>query len=322
MKIRLFKGFLVLFLITILFFPMQAYQGARHGLLLWFHNILPSLLPFIILSGILIDLRIADRISKFLYPVLGKLFGISPNACYPIVMGFLSGIPMGAKSTADITVQNAISKEEGNFLVPLCNNLSPMFIMGYIAISQLKLPRIKYVLFVAIYGSSIISALLYRFICRHRRHRTKTLHMEPVQSCCESKKEIPVFSFAMVDHSISNGFEVVTKIGGYIILFSILAQFIGVSSICTGWCKGVMMGILEITTGINQICGSQIPMNMKIVLVSVLSSFGGIASIAQTKSVLGDTGLSMKSYVTVKLLSAFIAFLLAQLYVTFVYLPI
>src|SRR5690606_40807494 len=54
------------------------------------------------------------------------------------------GIPMGAKSTSDLTAQNKIQISEGNFLISMCNNASPMFIIGYIAISQLKLPRIKY----------------------------------------------------------------------------------------------------------------------------------------------------------------------------------
>jgi hypothetical protein len=124
------------------------------------------------------------------------------------------------------------------------------------------------------------------------------------------------FTFDLLDSSIMNGFEIVTKIGGYIILFSILAQIIKEIGPETSFLKAFLMGILEITTGINQICNSKLDSNTKIVLVSVITSFGGFSGIAQTKSVLGDTRLSIRSYLIVKMMSAAISFLLALLYVT------
>jgi hypothetical protein len=81
--------------------------------------------------------------------------------------------------------------------------------------------------------------------------------------------------------------------------------------------KAFFMGILEITTGINQICNANIDIQTKIVLVAVLTSFGGFSGMAQTKSVIGDTRLSMMFYFAVKLASAAAAGLLALLYVSF-----
>jgi hypothetical protein len=118
-----------------------------------------------------------------------------------------------------------------------------------------------------------------------------------------------------MDKSIMNGFEVVTKIGGYIILFSILAQIINEIGLNYALFKAIVMGILEITTGIDQICKIRMDNNIKIVLVSVLTSFGGLSGLAQTKSVLGESRLSIKTYLLVKLLCAFIAMLLSVLYV-------
>ena len=105
-----------------------------------------------------------------------------------------------------------------------------------------------------------------------------------------------------------NGFEIITKVGGYIILFSILAQLLNEIAPGNGIFKTFLMGLLEITTGINQICKLTINNKIKIVLVALLTSFGGLSGIAQTKSVLGDTRLSMKSYIIVKLLAGIISF--------------
>lgn len=316
-KNRFMKGFVLLFLIAMILFPYASYQGASSGLLLWFHNVLPTLLPFIIISNLMIHLNITKQISRIFYPFLGKVFHVSCDGCYPILIGFLSGIPMGAKSVADLVSEHKINREEGGFLLTMCNNASPMFIIGYIAISQLKLPLIKYALFAILYGSAIISALLYRSINKKPPRNATNLYLENNNIAHVQKEKLPTkFSFDILDNSIMNGFDVVTKIGGYIILFSILAQIVNVIVPSIGFLKAFLMGILEITTGINQICNTSINPATKIVLVAVLTSFGGLSGMAQTKSVLGDTRLSMKSYFTVKLINVLVTFLLSLSYVT------
>jgi sporulation integral membrane protein YlbJ len=313
---KIMKGFVLLFLIAMLLFPAASFQGASSGLLLWFHNVLPNLLPFIIISNLIIRLNITQKLSKVFYPVLGRLLHISCEGCYPIVIGFLSGIPMGAKSTADLIAENRIHKKEGQFLFSMCNNASPMFIIGYIAITQLKLPHIKYALFGIIYGSAILSALIYRFFSNSFSKKDTNSSISPVTSN-NIKSSSKRFTFDILDSSIMNGFEIVTKIGGYIILFSILAQIIKEIGPDNGFFKAFFMGIFEITTGINQVCNTNADINTKIVLVSVLTSFGGFSGVAQTKSVLGDSRLSMNSYIMVKLISAAISLLLALLYVRY-----
>ena len=312
------KGLILLFMILMLIFPHATFQGASIGLLLWFHNVLPNLLPCVILSNLMVQLNITKLISKVFHPFLGKVFRVSLEGCYPIAIGFLSGIPMGAKSTADQLRQHKITRAEGQFLISLCNNASPMFIIGYIAITQLKLPQIKYTLFAIIYSSAILGAVLMRFLMRRYETKgncTNNLKAAQIEQSQDASSSSLRFSFALLDQSIMNGFEVVTRIGGYIILFSILAQIIQTVGPEVGTYKAFLMGLFEITTGISQICKSNLDMGIKIVLVTVLTTFGGFSGIAQTKSVLGNQGLSIKSYILVKLLSTGISFALTYLYV-------
>lgn len=316
LKNKLLKGLILLFFILMFIFPYASYKGARSGLMLWFINILPTLLPFIIISNLIIRINLAEKISNVLYPFIGKLFRVSPNGCYPILVGFLTGLPMGAKVTADLVEKDKIDQKEGGFLLSMCNNASPVFIMSYIAINQLKMPKIRFYLFLIIFGSSIIGSVIYR---AYKNRHDKRLHI-----CSDTYNLAPSpsrdyrsekFSFDIMDKSIMNGFEVVTKIGGYIILFSFLAQIINEIGLNYALFKAIVMGILEITTGIDQICKIRMDNNIKIVLVSVLTSFGGLSGLAQTKSVLGESRLSIKTYLLVKLLCAFIAMLLSVLYV-------
>jgi hypothetical protein len=224
---------------------------------------------------------------------------------------------MGAKSAADLLREHKITRNEGQFLIGLCNNASPMFIIGYIAITQLKVPQIKYALFAIIYSSAILGAVLMRLLFSEKDSTAKLKRTPELHSTELPTHTLPLrFSFDLLDQSIMNGFEVVTRIGGYIILFSILAQIIYTIGPDIGYYKPFVMGLFEITTGISQICKSNIDLSIKIVLVTVLTTFGGFSGFAQTKSVLGNQGLSIKSYILVKLMSAGISFALIYLYVT------
>jgi sporulation integral membrane protein YlbJ len=313
-KSKLVKGLILLFMILMLLSPGASFRGASSGLLLWFHNVLPNLLPFIILSNLMVHLDITMKVSKVFYPVLGRIFRISCEGCYPILFGFLSGIPMGAKATADLLKENRITLREAQFLLGMCNNASPMFIIGYIAITQLKLPHTKYAIFAIIYGSAILSALIWRLFSGILfKNKTNDLMVNRPNSIYN--KSNSRFSFELLDSSIMNGFETVTRIGGYIILFSILAQIFKEFGTESGIIKALTMGIFEITTGISQVCMLDITANIKIVLVAALTSFGGLSGIAQTKSVLQDSRLSISSYVIVKLLNVLIATILSIIYV-------
>lgn len=317
LKGKLMKCFILLFLITMFLFPNATFEGASSGLLLWFHTILPTLLPFIIVSNLIIRLNITKQISVLFYPIIRKIFHVSSYGCYPILIGLISGIPVGAKSTADLVADHKISEEEGQFLITLCNNVSPMFVMSYIAITQLKLPRIKYVLFAILYCSAMISALSFRFLYKKKNARKVTAQaiLSPDISADPVTVKHVSFRFDNLDSSIMDGFEVITKVGGYIILFSILAQIVNDIGSKTSYLKLIIIGILEITTGINRICHSSLDQSIKIVLIAVLTSFGGLSSMAQTKSVLVNTRLSIKTYCKVKVLCAFITLLITLLYV-------
>lgn len=315
-KSKILKGLILFFFILMFIFPYGSYKGASSGLMLWFLNVLPTLLPFIIVSNLMIGINLAGKVSQVLHPVIGRLFSLSPSGSYPILIGFLSGLPMGAKSSADLVSEGKIDVKEGEFLLTMCNNASPIFIMSYIATNQLKMPEIKIVLFVIIYGSTILSAIIYRKCQIHYKQKTHISSLTyKSPSSSQSEYRSVKFSFDIVDKSIMNGFEVITKIGGYIILFSILAQIINEIVPSISYYKAVVMGIFEITTGIDQICKTPLNSNVKIVLVSLLTSFGGLSGLAQTKSVLGESRLSIKSYFLVKLVSATIAMLLSLLYV-------
>ena len=311
------KVLTVSFLFLILIFPSSSYHGAKKGLLLWFNTILPTLLPFIIISNLIIRLQITKVLSKFLYPFCHFIFGVSKDGCYPILMGFLSGIPVGAKSIADLVRNGNLRHEEGQFLLGFCNNASPMFIMSYIAISQLKQTDLRIALLLILYISAVLASFLYFKVLSYRKKsRTMLSANEYIDYVSDYNAK---FDFIQLDGAIMDGFEVITKVGGYIILFSIPAQIIVNLGSEESYLKLLMIGLLEITTGINQISNSHLDLNIKIALITMITAFGGLSGLAQTKSVICNTRLSIYTYFKVKLLHMILALLMTVIYVKLLY---
>ena len=109
-----------------------------------------------------------------------------------------------------------------------------------------------------------------------------------------------------------NAFENITKVGGYIILFSILFSLGKLLPITH------LLPFLEITNGIPHIVSLFADFKLSYVLILCLTSFGGVCAIAQTSAMLTETKLSIVSYTIEKLVTALVTSLLAFLYVTII----
>ena len=102
------------------------------GLNLWFQKMIPTLLPFMILSGILIRMNLSDSFAHLFSPVLKPLFRLSDSCLYCLVIGFLCGFPMGARVTAESYQRGKLSRREAELMLAFCNNIGPVYFTGFV----------------------------------------------------------------------------------------------------------------------------------------------------------------------------------------------
>lgn len=263
------------FFFYLLAFPRPALESARHGLLLWYHSVVPVLFPFMLLGNFALRTGLIYPLTAFLYRPLHLLFGCSQAGCFAILSGFLCGFPVGAKITSDLAAQDLISADEENFLLNFCNNLSPAFLLSYLASKQLNAPKLGPVFLGTVLGASLLYGFLRSFSFRRKIGIQK------------EKEPIPLsFSFALLDPCIMDAIESTLRLGGYLVLFSILDGCIS-HLLAAVFSPSHQAGLfirasIEVTNGLHLLAISSLPWSVKFISLSACASFGGFCTLAQT----------------------------------------
>ena len=304
LKKYLFYLLPIIFLVLILLFPSQARNGAASGLLLWFNVLLPTLLPFMILSDLIRRLHIVESVChKISYRTGKNLYFL-----YPLSIGLLSGLPLGAKLTAEAVRSGQLSRKSGQFLLTVCNNSSTMFLIGYVAEVQLQRPDLIGYFLLLIPLSSLLAAVLSAVICRFFSsilpHIPRSVTL--VQNHTVRMTSLPVSNRSVsfigsVSNSIMDSFTVLTQVGGFVILFSVLSEFV---LLIDSPIALPLVASLEMTTGVRAVCTSTLSQHAKTILSAAAVSFTGLSGIAQTACVLSETGLSLIQYTISRIISA------------------
>lgn len=257
---------------------------AFHGLTLWYGNMVPALLPFMIISGIIVKKNMAPYIMKLIQPLFSFVFRVRSSLSYGIFMGFLCGFPMGAKVARDLYLQGLVSKKEAEYLLAFCNNFGPIYMLSF-ALPVLGLEN-KAV--PALLGFYLIP-LIYGIVLRYTLYRDIPKQGERLTMLSYEKIS---FMQALYD-SIKDSIESITMLCGYMVFFNLFNFAI---HILAPKLLGYLSPIFEITGGLS-ILGKANP-----TYGLVLLSFGGLCCFAQTYSVISSTDLSFGNYIKHKLL--------------------
>ena len=303
MKKILFVFTVSAILVLVFTHPVLIAAGCARGLNLWYTSVLPSLLPFLILSGLLVHTGLFHVLNRAYAPFLKKIFHISESGCYVVLTGFLCGFPMGAKVDADLVKSGHISPEEGRYLLGFCNNVSPAFFLNYLCAMRLGYAAPPWGLFLLFYSLPVLygvfSRPFFHFPSDHEKKEQATIHR---------------LNFPMLDTCIMDGFTTVTRLGGYIMLFTIFAQFLSLLPI-PGPVQIFLSALLEVSSGIDRICSAEgLSAVWKNAFACACAAFGGLCICVQTQSVLSGSPLSVRDWLKGRLIILLPALLLTFLY--------
>ncbi len=304
----------VFIMLYIIINPNICIDGALQGLLLWFNKVLPSLLPFIILTNILSRLDVLDRINKYTTPITKSIFNLPGDSLFAFIVGFISGYPMGAKTAALLLENGRLNKCEAQKVLCFCNNCGPLFIIGVVSVGMLGHVELGYfILFIQVLSALTLGILLKAY--------TEPLdhHSRYYFSVSKRNKD---YSFSKIfNESVQNSMDTIVYIGGYIIFFSVLTHIFKdifpinlllknnvISKNQSPIIIGVFTSILEMSNGIYTM--SIVPVSKALVAtISFAIGFGGLCTYFQTSYILTHSNLSLNKYLYCKCLQGILCFI-------------
>ena len=205
---------------------------------------------------------------------------------------------------------NKISRSEASYLLSFCNNTSPAFILSYVVAQNMKERNLCIPFFLILTFTPLMLSFIFRLFYRLPESSCSFPQVTPGSFSNPSES----ISDSFLDLCILNAFESVTKVGGYMMMFSVLIQLL--ASVLPNTIFSLLLySSLEISTGIRLLFSSALYTTEKIILCAFLTSFGGWCCIAQTYSMISSSQLPILPYITAKLVTALVTSLLISAYI-------
>ncbi len=288
----------------LLIYSADAFILAGMGLTLWLERMVPTLLPFMILSGIMTGLNLQYPLCKPLKKPFEKLFHVSESGTYCIFMGYLCGFPMGAFCVANLCQSGHLNKKTAQYLVSFCNNIGPIYFYSFaLSMAGFRNPTMKEYLLLTfgMYGVPI----LYGILTASRKQNV----IGPPFVSHETKSSL----FHATDSAINRSGMSILRLCGYMVLFNVLMLLVYRSPLPVSMARCIHC-FVEISGGLNMmqtltkspfyitLFSGHIPIYPLVMLTAL--SFGGISCIGQTSVFLHEAGLSVGHYVKSRILIA------------------
>ena len=296
----------ILFVFLLLTNTVNSTILVNSGLETWYKHMIPSLFPFMVLSGFLLRSGLSMQLASLLNPLLGRIFRLSTSCIYIIIMGFLCGFPMGANVIAESLSLNRITKREAEFLLSFCNNIGPVY---FITFAYDTCPFLSLGLTISImYGVPLLYGLILRYTCYRDIPYTKASFCKEYSH--NNKNYLDAFQ-----ESLQKSITAIVTLGAYMVIFNVLQlplyndfYKIPTNILC------ILKGIIEINSGISTI--SLFP-EMYIIVYAIFLPFCGLCCFFQTYAMIKDTPLSLGKYFTHKIIQTIITLLIYTVLLTY-----
>lgn len=284
-------GSTLLALAALVLCSAQAMESARYGLMLCAQMIVPSLLPFFILSSLLRQLGLPGVLGRLLAPVTERLFGIGGAGASAFLLGVTGGYPLGAATVAQLYRDGSLTRDEAERALAFCNNSGPAFLIGAAGTGIFHSAGIGLLL----YGVHVLAAVLVGMLFAPRRRRKA-----PAE-----RTQIAVVSFAVaLPEAVRASVQTLLTVCGFVVTFSVVTGMLDAAGIFPAlagtlagefglelhFTRALLTGLLEIGTGLGAMQGlAATPQNLA--LCAFLIGWGGVSVHCQTAAVLAGTTL-------------------------------
>ena len=289
--------------VGLLAFPADVSRCVNEGLDLCVHTLLPTLFPFMVLSGFLIRSGLVHRTSRRFEKIMFTVFHLPGTCVSPVLLGMLGGYPTGAKAAVTLYRSGLCSKRDAEHVLAFCNNCGPGFLISSVGFGVFGDNNTGLLLFATHITASLMTGILLA-PSGHTSNRPTT--------CVANIPHAGCSSFVC---SVTDSAQSFLNLCAFVLCFSAMTGLIertALPEILTAYLpfaeevrRSLFLGLLEMTRGIFSLSSSDT--GEQLILAAALAGWGGLSVHCQVMSLLDGTDLSPALYWKGKLLHGLLA---------------
>ncbi|WP_227766736.1 sporulation integral membrane protein YlbJ [Zhaonella formicivorans] len=307
------------FAFSMITFPEVVFKAALRGLETWWKIVFPALLPFFVVSEILMGLGVVHFLGVLLEPVMRPLFNLPGAAAFAVAVGYTSGAPIGATLTGQLRRQKLCTKTEAERLIAFTNNASPLFMFGAVAVGMFNNPGVGSQIAGAHYLANLCLGIAFRFYGFQNRDRGQPpqFHGRLLRNAAKALLQAQIADGRpfgkLLGDAVRNSVQTLLTIGGFIIIFSVVIEVLTVARVINclagifasalgglklapGLYYALASGTVEMTIGAKLASEVEAPLTQQLLIVSAILGWLGLSVHAQAISMIADTDIDIKPY--------------------------
>lgn len=297
MKRAIYLFFLSSFIIFILINSYEIMDSIRFSFSLCINNLFPSLIPFMLLSNILLKYNFVDDLSSIFNNIMEKLFKVNKNCSFVLIMSILSGSPSNAKYLKDLHENNLISNQDIQKCLNFCHFTNPIFVIGTIGYNFLNNKKIGLIILICHYLSNLIIGIF-------NNNSKQTNNYNKKKTIQNKNNFIEILKSSIIDTT-----NTLLLILGIITTCIIITCIIDNILLIKDNYKFIY-GFFEITQGLKYLALTNINIIYKSIISAFLISFGGICIHLQVYSILDNKKIKYYPYFFSRILHGLLSALL------------
>ncbi len=337
-KIKILLGALLVCLLTLslVIYPKEGVEAAIEGLKVFWDIVLPSLLPFFVLSEVMLGMGVVHFLGVILEPLMRPLFNVPGVGAFALSMGLAAGYPMDAVITGKFRRNGLCTRVEGERLLSFTNTADPLFIFGAVAVGMFGYPDLGVILALAHYIASFTVGVVFKFYKKEESSEERKFDGGASGSCksgilkravgelFKARREDGRPFGKLLGDAVKESMTTLLMIGGFIMLFSVLVKmltvfgFFGILAPVFGGIlrifnidphlvHAMFYGILEIDLGSMAASRAAAPLVDKAMIASWIIAWSGLCVHGQVASVIHDTDIRMAPYMAARFLHGLFA---------------
>ena len=305
----------------LLTWPQAASAGISRGLAICSGVIIPSLFPFLVLSGVMIKSGVGDAMGRRLERLTRRIFALPGCCATAILMGMIGGFPTGAAAVGELVACGDITPAQGRRMMCFCVNGGPAFIISAVGVGMLGSAARGAILYAAHIAASLIIGICCGMTAPKEERECRAVSRKNVKI---KRGESPASAFV---GAVSDAGRVLAGMCGFILLFSAVLSMLdgmGISDAITAmaphgaasiW-RCIVPGFLEVSCGSLEAAAAG---ELAPLVLGMVMGWGGLSVQCQISSVLRGRGLITRRFFAFRMIHALLAGLLSL--ALFMYFP-